>query len=155
MRVEYATFVAAFEQPDAGDEKWFEISLWRQLQQLITLSARHWPWNPTVSDNPAEPNFAFSFAGEAFFIVGMHARASRTSRRFLLPAIAFNAHTQFDRARGTGRFPRLQQQVRAREIAIQGSLNPELSAFGSRSEARQYSGRTTKGNWECPYRPRS
>lgn len=155
MPVEYATFVAVFDQSDAGDERWFEISLWRQLQQLITLSAPHWPWNPTVSDDPTEPDFAFSFAGEAFFLVGMHARASRTSRRFFLPAIAFNAHAQFERTRNTGRFSKIQQQVRARELTVQGSLNPELAAFGSRSEARQYSGKRTDESWKCPYRPRS
>jgi FPC/CPF motif-containing protein YcgG len=153
--VEYATFVAVFEKPIAGGETWFESSLWRQLQQLIELSTPHCSWDPKVSENALEPNFAFSFGGQAFFIVGMHARASRTSRRFFLPAIAFNAHAQFERARDTGRFPRIQQQVRARELAIQGSLNPELSAFGSRSEARQYSGRETEENWQCPYRPLS
>ena len=55
MPVEYATFVAVFDQSDAGDERWFEISLWRQLQQLIRLSAPHWPWNPqcrTTLPNP-------------------------------------------------------------------------------------------------------
>ncbi|HTA55195.1 MAG TPA: guanitoxin biosynthesis heme-dependent pre-guanitoxin N-hydroxylase GntA [Candidatus Acidoferrales bacterium] len=155
MRVEYATFVAVFGEPVAGDEKWFEIALWRQLQQLITLSALHFPWDPNVSDNSADSSFAFSFGGYAFFIVGMHARASRTSRRFFLPSIAFNAHAQFEHARETGRFPRIQRQVRARERVVEGSLNPELAAFGSRSEARQYSGRKTEENWECPYRPRS
>jgi hypothetical protein len=155
MRVEYATFVAIFEEPIARDERSFEISLWRQLQQLITLSAPRFRWDAKVSNNPGDPNFAFSFGGQAFFIVGMHAGASRTSRRFFLPALAFNAHAQFGRARDTGRFPKIQQQVRARDLAIQGSLNPELSAFGSRSEARQYSGRKTEENWQCPYRAHS
>src|ERR1700722_204130 len=152
MQMEYATFVAVFEEPIAGDEKWFEVSLWRQLQQLIALSAPRFPWDPKVSKNPADPNFAFSFGGQAFFIVGMHARASRASRRFFLPAISFNAHAQFGRARDTGRFLKIQRQVRARERSIQGSLNPELAAFGSRSEARQYSGRKTEEKWQCPYR---
>lgn len=155
MRVEYATFVAVFEELSAGDERWFESLLWQQLEQLIRLSERHWAWGPNASDNPAAPNFAFSFGGQAFFIVGMHARASRTSRRFFLPAIAFNAHAQFEHARQTGRFAKIQRQVRERELGIQGSLNPELSAFGSRSEARQYSGRETEENWRCPYRPDS
>jgi hypothetical protein len=155
MGAEYATFVAIFEEPVTGDEKSFETSLWRQLQQLITLSAPHFPWDPKVSNDSADPNFAFSFGGQAFFIVGMHARASRTSRRFFLPAIAFNAHAQFGRARDTGRFSKIQQQVRTRDLAIQGSLNPELSAFGLRSEARQYSGRKTEEDWQCPYRPHS
>lgn len=155
MPGEYATFVAVFEESAAGGEQWFEDALWRQLQQLVALSARHWPWNANVSNDPADANFAFSFGGHAFFVVGMHASASRLSRNFSLPALAFNAHAQFDRARTAGRFERIQQQVRVRELALQGSLNPELCPFGSRSEARQYSGRQTEETWQCPYQPRS
>lgn len=151
----YATFVAVFEEERLGSEAWFEASLWAQLNRLAELGTPYYPWDPAVSNDPTAPDFAFSFAGEAFFVVGMHPNSSRVSRRFFLPALAFNLHSQFEEARRDGRFERIQGLVRDRELALQGSLNPELRAFGTRSEARQYSGRRTEEGWECPFRVRS
>jgi FPC/CPF motif-containing protein YcgG len=45
--------------------------------------------------------------------------------------------------------------VREREIALQGSLNPNLADFGERSEARQYSGRAVEDQWRCPFHRRT
>ena len=151
----YATFVAAFEEASFGDERWFENNLWRILQRLHELDARYNPWNASVSSDPTDPKFSFSFAGTPFFIVGMHPNASRESRRFFLPALAFNSHDQFQQARQTGDFDRIVTAVRKRELTLQGSLNPELREFGTRSEARQYAGRATEDDWKCPFRPRS
>jgi FPC/CPF motif-containing protein YcgG len=152
MDVEYASFVAVFEEPLSGDEKWFEAGLWRQLQRLADLGAPYYGWDASVSDVADDPNFAFSFAGHAFFVVGLHPRSSRKSRRFVLPAIAFNAHRQFAAARRAGHFERIQRLVRNRELALQGSINPELREFGTCSEARQYSGRAMEEQWKCPFR---
>jgi FPC/CPF motif-containing protein YcgG len=55
-----------------------------------------------------------------------------------MPALAFNLHDQFDAARKTGAFDRIVTAVRKRELTLQGSLNPELRDFGTRSEARRY-----------------
>jgi FPC/CPF motif-containing protein YcgG len=152
IRGPYASFIAVFEEEACGDEAWFEASLWRQLERLAELGSAHYAWDPAVSSDPSAPDFAFSFAGQAFFVVGMHPNSSRISRRFFLPALAFNAHSQFTEARRTGRFERIQGLVRGRELALQGSINPELREFGKRSEARQYSGRETEEQWKCPFR---
>ncbi|MEO7202867.1 MAG: guanitoxin biosynthesis heme-dependent pre-guanitoxin N-hydroxylase GntA [Candidatus Tumulicola sp.] len=149
----YATFVAAFEEVGCGEERWFERNLWRILQRLHELDARHNSYNASVASDPSKPDFSFSFAGTAFFIVGMHPNASRRSRRFFMPALAFNSHDQFDTARQTGDFDRIVTAVRKRELTLQGSLNPELREFGTRSEARQYAGRATEDDWKCPFRP--
>jgi uncharacterized protein len=149
----YATFVATFEELGCGNERWFERNLWRILQRLHELDARHNSWNEEVSSDPADPQFSFSFAGTAFFIVGMHPNASRQSRRFFMPALAFNSHDQFQKARQTGDFDRIVTAVRKRELTLQGSLNPELREFGTSSEARQYAGRATEDDWKCPFRP--
>ncbi|MBV9719348.1 MAG: YqcI/YcgG family protein [Candidatus Eremiobacteraeota bacterium] len=151
----YATFIAVFDGPRSCDERWFEQSLWCRLQSLADLDRRYFRWDPAVSGDPASPQFAFSFAEEAFFVVGMHPNSSRLGRRFFLPALAFNSHRQFAEARRTGRFERLQRMIRKNEIALQGSINPELCEFGERSEARQYSGRPTETGWRCPFRPHS
>lgn len=151
MPVKYATFVAVFEEAACGDERWFERALWNQLQRLAELSGVHYRWDAAVSSDADARDFAFSFAGSAFFVVGMHPEASRLSRRFFLPALAFNAHRQFRHARRDGRFERIKLLVRQREMESQGSINPELSEFGERSEARQYSGRRTEKRWRCPF----
>jgi FPC/CPF motif-containing protein YcgG len=100
---------------------------------------------------PEDVNFSFSIAGTGFFIVGLHPNSSRKARRFSRMAMVFNPHAQFDRLRESRQYDRIQKTIRARELKLQGSLNPNLSDFGTQSEARQYSGRAVEENWKCPF----
>ena len=147
-------FVAVFPSSTYDDEVGFERDLWKQLQRLSDRDARA-PWDGTVSDDASDAGFAFSFAGRALFVVGLHPGSSRLARQFRWPALVFNPHRQFERLRETGRFERLRAAVREREIALQGSLNPNLADFGVQSEARQYSGRATEKDWKCPFHHRA
>jgi uncharacterized protein len=148
---ELRAFIAVFPDRAPRSELAFERRLWAQLQRLHEQEEPNARWDPSVSDDPDDPYFAFSFAECAYFVVGLHAHASRISRRFRWPALVFNPHEQFGRLRGEGRFARLQQAIREREIAVQGSLNPNLADFGESSEARQYSGRAVEAGWRCPF----
>ena len=147
-------FVAVFPSSSYDDEHSFEADLWLQLQRLSDLDP-YAEWDATASDDPSDPGFAFSFAGRALFVVGLHPRSSRRARQFRWPALVFNPHRQFERLRASGRFERLRAAVREREIALQGSLNPNLADFGEQSEARQYSGRATEAGWVCPFHRRA
>ncbi len=148
----FSSFVAAFTGPmDVGEGR-FEQKMWQQLQDLHDVDARVYGWDPCFSSDPDDPSFAFSIGGRAFFVVGLHGRASRVTRRFAWPTLVFNPHDQFTRLRSTGRFDRLQEKIRERDLAIQGSLNPMLGDFGIRSEARQYAGRAVEDDWRCPFR---
>jgi hypothetical protein len=149
---EFTTFVASFEGPTAADEATFERLLWAQLQRLHEEDRRHHRWDPSVSEDPEDPTFAFSFAERAFFVVGLHPASSRFARRFAWPTLIFNAHEQFHRLREEGRYERMQEVIRLRERSLQGTLNPNLGDFGVRSEARQYSGRAAEAQWRCPFR---
>ena len=144
-------FVAVFPERVPRSELAFERRLWAQLERLHAHERASVPWDPSVSNDVDDPMFAFSFAECAYFVVGLHAHASRISRRFRWPALVFNPHSQFGRLRGEGRFARMQQAIREREMAVQGSLNPNLADFGERSEARQYSGREVEQDWKCPF----
>ena len=144
-------FVAVFRGPVPADEIAFERRLWRQLQRLHEhddLGAR---WDPTVSADPDSAQFSFSFGGHALFVVGLHPASSRLSRRFAWPTLVFNPRSQFERLRSEGKFERLRTVVRERDVALQGTVNPNLADFGERSEARQYSGRATEPEWRCPF----
>jgi hypothetical protein len=147
------TFVASFLRPVPGDEAEFERLLWAQLQALHDGDSAR-TWDPAVSSDPDDAHFAFSIAGRAFFVVGLHAASTRWARRFAWPTLVFNPHDQFERLRQDGHFGRLQGLIRAREQALQGSLNGNLSEFGERSDARQYSGRPVEEDWRCPFRAR-
>jgi FPC/CPF motif-containing protein YcgG len=46
----------------------------------------------------------------------------------------------------------MQETIRARDLELQGSINPMLSDFGVDSEARQYSGRAVEENWQAPFK---
>ncbi|MEP6991562.1 MAG: guanitoxin biosynthesis heme-dependent pre-guanitoxin N-hydroxylase GntA [bacterium] len=143
-------FVAVFPRSRCDDELTFEAHLWQQLQ-LLAEHDETAAWGRGVSDDPDDPEFSFSFGGSALFVVGLHPASSRLARRFRWPALVFNPRAQFDRLKETGRFERLRGAVREREIALQGTLNPNLADFGERSEARQYSGRATEPAWRCPF----
>ena len=146
----YATFAAGFRGPVAADEATFESLLWRQLQLLHDHDRVRHSWDPRVSSNPNDPSFSFSVAGEAYFVVGLHAASSRSARRFAWPVLCFNAHEQFEELRQVGVFERMRSKVRARDRALHGRGNPTLSDFGITSEAGQYSGRHNEPGWRCP-----
>lgn len=148
------TFIASFSGPNPADEVQFERLLWRQLQALHERDGRRHRWDPSVSSDPEDPSFSFSFAGRAFFVVGLHAASSRWARRFAWPTLVFNPHRQFEQLRRQGGFTRLQERIRARERALQVTLNANLSDFGERSEARQYAGRPVEEDWRCPFQSR-
>lgn len=145
----YSTYIAAFMGPTPMAEADFEAALWRQLQLLHELDRS--PWDTAVSDDPSDPAFSFSFAGEAFFIVGMHPASSRWTRRFAWPLLVFNPHEQFDTLREDGAMTRMQEAIRERDRDLQGTTNPNLSDFGEMPEARQYSGRAAGPGWKCPF----
>jgi len=147
------TFVAMFREPTDLDEREFERMLWVQLHKLNLRDAPLHEWDPSVSDDPGSPHFAFSFAETAFFIVGLHPHSSREARRFPWPALVFNPHAQFDHIKEEGRWGRLQEVIRAREQQLQGSLNPNLADHGEATEARQYSGRAVEPGWQPPFKP--
>jgi uncharacterized protein len=111
------------------------------------------PHDRSVSSDPENSKFAFSFAGSAFFVVGMHPRSSRLARRFSWPAMVFNLRSQFELLRRNHQYDRFVDVVRDHEIELQGSLNLNLDPGHERSEARQYSGRAVEDNWKCPFRP--
>ena len=147
---EYATFIAIFERPCDLGELEFENLLWKQLRLLHKHDA-HSEWNPNVASDPANPHFSFSFAGQALYVIGMHANSSREARRFPWPTLVFNPHAQFERLRADGKWRRMQETIRERDRDLQGTINPMLSDFGVQSEARQYSGRAVGENWRAPF----
>lgn len=146
------SMVAIFEGPTDTDERRFEALLWSQLQRLHLLDVRRGhAWADGVSRDPDHPQFSLSLAGHPFFVIGLHPGASRLARRFPWPAMVFNSHVQFDRLRGDGRYAKMQKATRARDVALQGSLNPNLADFGTAPETRQYSGRAVEAGWKCPF----
>ncbi|TZF89293.1 guanitoxin biosynthesis heme-dependent pre-guanitoxin N-hydroxylase GntA [Cognatilysobacter lacus] len=147
------SFVAVFDGPLHTDEPTFERLLWSQLQRLHDLDrSRGNAWAPDVARDPDDPRFSLSLAGHPFFVIGLHAGASRIGRRFERPALVFNSHRQFDRLRADGRYAKMQAATRARDIELQGSINPNLADYGTASETRQYSGRAVPPEWRCPLR---
>ncbi len=150
---EFKTFIAIFREPTGVDEREFERLLWSQLRDLNRLDSAFHTWDPSVSDDPENAHFGFSFAETAMFIVGLHPHSSREARRFPWPTLVFNPHAQFEDLREAGRWERLQQVIRAREEQLQGSLNPNLADYGTATEARQYSGRAVEPDWHPPFAP--
>lgn len=145
------TWVSAYAAEPGLDEAGFERALWRHLQLMHEHDAPRHGWSPAHSADPADARFAFSIGGEAFFVIGLHPAASRLARRTPWPMLVFNLHRQFDALRDSGRYERMKAVIRQRDAALQGSPNPMLDDFGTRSEARQYAGRAVSDGWACPF----
>jgi len=149
------SFAAAFQGPLDSDELRFEALLWSQLQRLHSLDmVRGAAWSADVSTDPDDPKFSLSLAGHAFFVIGLHPGASRMARRAPFPVLVFNSHRQFNLLRADGRYAKMQKATRARDLALQGSINPNLADFGTAAETRQYSGRAVEDGWRCPFHVR-
>jgi FPC/CPF motif-containing protein YcgG len=151
----FRSLILLFEDETPLDEAGFEGALWSRLQSLSDKDA--WlgqPSDPRVSDDPEDPHFSLSFAGEGFFVVGLHPLASRPARRFPRAALVFNLHDQFERLRNEGKYEKLRTSIIDRDVALAGSANPMLARHGSMSEARQYSGRAVDAAWQCPFQGR-
>ncbi|GAB6195484.1 guanitoxin biosynthesis heme-dependent pre-guanitoxin N-hydroxylase GntA [Lysobacter xanthus] len=145
------SFAAVFDGPGGLDEPRFEALLWAQLQRLHDLDrARGHAWAKDVDTNPDSSRFSLSVAGHPFFVIGLHDGASRVARRFPTPVLVFNSHRQFDQLRADGRYAKMQAATRGRDVALQGSINPNLADFGTAAETRQYSGRAVEPDWRCP-----
>jgi len=149
----FRSLAVVFAGPDDLSEEAFEQAIWQRIQSLSDKDV--WlgqAWDRRVSPDPANPHFSLSFGGEAFFVVGLHPRASRPARRFARPAMVFNLHDQFETLREQGTYETMREKIMVRDEALAGSRNPMLARHGEASEARQYSGRVVDGGWRCPFR---
>ena len=146
---DFKTFLAVFPDSANYSEIGFEKILWKQLENLHKVDDVE--WDPEVSSDPECEHFSFSIAGKAFYVVGMHAGASRMARRSPHTAIAFNLHWQFEKLREMGSYETVRDKIRERDKELQGSINPVLEDFGANSEAKQYSGRNVEKEWKCPF----
>lgn len=150
--VGFRSLAVIFASPGNLDEQEFEAALWARLQSLADKDAwKGLAADPRVCADPDNPHFSLSFGGEAFFVVGLHPRASRPARRFPHPVLVFNLHDQFEELRRKGRYERMRAAILARDEALAGSINPMLARHGETSEAAQYSGRNVGAEWRPPF----
>ncbi len=148
------SLAVVFAGPRDLGERDFERALWERLSALTAIDrARGHAPDPAYSMDPADPLFALSFGGRAYFAVGLHPNASRRARRAPSPTIVFNLHDQFTELRKADKYERMREVILARDEAFDGNPNPMIARHGEVSEARQYSGRAVEGDWVCPFAP--
>jgi FPC/CPF motif-containing protein YcgG len=146
------SLAVVFSGPEDLSEQAFEKLMWERIQSFADKD--HWlgqVYDHRVSADPDDPHFSLSFGGEAFFVVGLHPRASRPARRFPRPTLVFNLHAQFEQLREVGKYESMREKIIARDVELAGSVNPMLARHGDASEARQYSGRAVDSSWRCPF----
>jgi FPC/CPF motif-containing protein YcgG len=148
----FRSLAMVFDGPTDLSEAAFEGALWERIQSISDKDVwRGQSYDDRVSPDPASPHFSLSFGGEAFFVVGLHPRASRPARRFDRPTMVFNLHDQFEILRDAGKYEGMREKILVRDEALAGSRNPMLARHGETSEARQYSGRAVEEGWRCPF----
>jgi FPC/CPF motif-containing protein YcgG len=153
---QFTSFVAIFKQPIPASEQDFERLLWQHLQLLHDHDEPM--WDPDRSATPGHPEFAYCFAGRAFFVVGFNPQASEMPRRFAYCALVFNAEYQIKRLHQEGRFLAFANAVRRRYERLAGRLNPSVprDLEEVQDESRVYSGvpHPEDEGWRCPLRVR-
>ena len=147
------SFVAMFRDPVANEDE-FHRRLWTHLQAMHDIDAANHAWDATVSSDVTDKQFSFSIASRAFFVVGLHPQSSRLARQAPFPCLVFNFHDQFEAMREDGKYAKLQAAIRARDVALQGAINPVLARFGEASEAHQYSGQAQTDAGSVPFEAR-
>jgi FPC/CPF motif-containing protein YcgG len=148
----FLSFWAVFVDSTVQDDDDFEASFWQELSALSTKDNPETGWDKNFSKNPHDKNFCFSFDGDAFFLVGMHANSSRLGRRFPYPAIVFNLYEQFEELDRRGEYHPMIKTNRQRDIKFQGNVNPMVEQYSDVWEAIQFSGRKNPPNWKCPFK---
>lgn len=149
-RSTYAVLAVIESAVAVSSEDSFETYLWSVLSRLHAIDES--PWDTNYSEDPSDPDFKFSFAGRAFYIVGLAPVSSRRGRRFECPTLVFNPVWQFELLREKERLDTLIEHTRARDARVQGGINPNLRFEGRLSDALQYSGKAVDENWSCPFR---
>jgi FPC/CPF motif-containing protein YcgG len=153
---QFTTFVALFKQPIPTSEEDFERLMWEHLQLLHDHDEP--VWDPARSATPGHPEFAYCFAGRAFFIVAFNPQASELPRRFAYCTLAFNAEYQISRLHAEGRFHAFASAIRRRYVRVAGRLNPSVpqDVESIQDETRVYSGvpHPEEEGWRCPLRIR-
>jgi len=138
------TFAAAFVHPTCRSVEVFHDRLWEQLRLMSEVDRTAFGWASDVSNDVQDPNFAFSFGGEAYFVIGMSPVSDRIARRFPWPLLVFNAHATLRALREAKMFERMKHVIRTRDSELEGEPNRHLFDHGVVSEASQYSGVTHK-----------
>lgn len=141
-----AVLVAVFDGPVLSDEESFEKALWTQLQSMHRIDDSQpngTASTPVVVDERDE---GFVFSGRPFFVVGLHAAASRWARRFAWPTLVFNSLTHDEFLRKKGQYERMQAKIRARDVRLQGDMNPAVDL----PQLAQFAGRMVEPDWQCP-----
>jgi FPC/CPF motif-containing protein YcgG len=145
----FESLIVCFTHNNFQSELDFEKALWDFLQRLHDNDDT--TWDPSVSEDPDDPNFSFSLKGKAFYVIGLHPNSSRMARQAPYCTVVFNLHWQFERLREMGTYQSVRDRIRRRDEALQGTVNPVLTNFGQNSETRQYSGRNVEQDWKCPF----
>lgn len=151
---DFYSFVASFIEPARIDrEQVWDGLVWSVLQQLHDLDDL--PWDGRFSTDPRDPDFALSVAGCGHLVVSLYPGATRYSRRFAWPTLVFNPLEQ-DRANfpDDASFTRFRDTIRARDVRLQGSVNPSLPATLDDPQAPGFSGTPVGPDWTCPLRLR-
>ena len=142
-----SVFTASFLEPSSLDEEGFELALWRFLEMLRQRDQVADSVDEAGIDLDEPDDIGYVFGGRHLFIVGMHPTASRFARRFAFPTLVFNALSHATPLRETGRFERMADRIRARDIRLQHEVNPSIHL----PRPAQFSGRLNQPGWECPH----
>ena len=140
--------------PDAAErsEDRFEDDLWRELSFLSSVETRAEDWGDDERSDPTRQDFALRLGGHSLFVVGLHPQSSRKARRFPFTALVVNSFDQFAKLAAEGRYVPMVETNRARDRAFQGDVNPMALEHGEKWESIQFSGKSNRADWKCPFR---
>ncbi len=136
-----SSFVIELNHRGLTDFEAAESFFWRFIKKLSECDRKWFKHDSRVSSDIWSNFFSYSLKEEAFFLLLLHPKSPRLSRRYSRPAIVFNLHSQFEVLRKNQKFSRIRDAIRKRDYALQGERNLMLADYGNASEIFQYTGR--------------
>ncbi|WP_082711693.1 YqcI/YcgG family protein [Burkholderia singularis] len=134
------SFLAFFKLDDSlKTVEEYETWFWSILQRLHDSDQKEWPFD--IPQNPYDPNWAFSFGGQAFFIVCFTpAHITRKSRYCEKPLIIFQPRWIFDGLEGDTPAGIAVRQAIRDAVAVYDNMpaSKKLTSYGEGLDWEQY-----------------
>ncbi|MFN0012152.1 MAG: YqcI/YcgG family protein [Phycisphaerales bacterium] len=148
----FRPLVVIFEGPTAASPEQFRDRFWSTLQQASDIDALCFSPTREVDSKLTSPHFGYSIGQRGWFVNGSFPSAPLIGRRTPLPTLICNLQSNFEQLKHSGQFVRIQKANTARQLAVQGCVNPYLTELGGDADQSVQFVSVPHGPGGCPFR---
>jgi len=146
----FRPLLVSFDRPRMVTPVEFHYRVWDTMQLCAEIDQKLFAHASDVSSDPMSEDFGFSCAGRGWFINAGYCGSERDARSFAWPTFICNLQSNFDELKATGRFERIRDKNRSRDVELQGSENPYLAEKGEGDQWHQVTS-LSEPSLRCPF----